>query len=1119
MTSQLYAQTTVVPQPAPCGIGNLTPEQARSLVQQAKLALERKRASGAAFSQITYVPIRPHIIRRSDGTGGFTLANLNQAIAATNSYYLLNGFGIQFYFAGTTPDYIDDDNLFFGFSSESAIEGRDATNALNQYYVAQFSGPYSGYGGYAKYPYDHVASTRSFILTGPSESIEDLGNRLIPHELGHTFNLIHTFGQNVGNGTLGSGITTELVTRGNGANCSTDGDLICDTPADPFNMVGTKLYYPDGCVHYDPSSTARDANGEAFSPSMTNIMSYYLPCTHDFTPGQYDRIQEALALRQSHTSYTLNAPPTGMIAPSGLTANLNGLSVVLTWQDNADNEIGYFIERSTSQTTGFVSIGGVGPSTTTFTDTKASPKTHYYYRVRPSNTTTGSISSTTEVNTPSVGAIVTGTVALLSWPSSGNGATYAVQWRAVGAADWTTISGITTNSVYLYYLTSNTTYEWRFTLTGTDTYEGPFTFTVPCQTPTNQMALPAHVSASLSWSGPSTGQTYTVRWRAIGASDWITVNDLTDTTYTLTGLRSGTAYEWQIQSVCSPTAKSDFSPSQSFSTFSCQTPFALTSYNVYSSSANVNWQVNYSDTELKTELRYRPVGTTNWTVITGLASTTYSLTGLTNDTQYEWQVRSVCSPTEQSDFSSSSLFTTNCSIPISLNAVPTATQASLAWYVTNGGYEPGTTFSLQYRITGSSDWTTLSGLTSTNYSLTGLAANTAYEWRVKHVCSAVDQTDYVAAVTFSTRCNAPTEYSIYVSLITSSSAKFFWYVENEVGTTYEIRYRPVNTSNWSSATNLTSGTGSGSYNLTGLVNNTTYEWQIRATCSASDNSAYVSGPNFTTQCQIPDGLSGFNALTVSSAVLTWSPKGEGVQYDLRYRRVGNSDWTMVENLSTNNASLTGLSGGIQYEWQVKTHCSDGQYSDYSSVSRFTTPPCSPANVMTTSSITDISATLDMYVYGANKNTRTEVRWRVVGDPNWTTASTVTSTNSINYSYLILDGLTGSTQYEWQSRMICSPTETSDYSVSVTFQTNPPCTSMYTLKTGSWNDVSVWSCGRLPASIDDVTIQAEHKVLLDSTMAEALCHNLEILGTFSMQGSSININGERIVVDQENVTSK
>ncbi|GAB4009014.1 hypothetical protein GCM10028808_16290 [Spirosoma migulaei] len=380
-----------------CAVSELTPTERKSLEQEAAFALRMKMATNAAFTAITYVPIRPHILRRSDGTGGMSLASMNQVMAITNSYFLLNGYGIQFYFCGTSPDYVDNDAQYTSFSDETLVtQGHDVPNALNQYYVNSFA---SGAGGYAYYPGNNPITTRSFILNEVGFE-DDMGNRLIPHELGHNFNLVHTFGERSGNGTLGSGTSLELVTRGAGANCTTEGDYICDTPADPYNMAGAYLTYVNSCPQYDTRSIARDANNQPYSPSISNIMSYYFPCTSDFTPGQYDRMQAGLALRQSHTAYTLNYPPTAVIAPSNVVVSMGNNQVILNWKDNGTNEMGYFIERSTAPSSGFVMIGGVGPNSTTFTDTKIASLTTYYYRIKPSNSTTSGISPTVSITTP-----------------------------------------------------------------------------------------------------------------------------------------------------------------------------------------------------------------------------------------------------------------------------------------------------------------------------------------------------------------------------------------------------------------------------------------------------------------------------------------------------------------------------------------------------------------------------------------------------------------------------------------------------------------------------------------------------------------------------------------------
>ncbi|QHV98399.1 GEVED domain-containing protein [Spirosoma endbachense] len=372
-----------------CATPDLSAKERHTLTSLAAFALSMKQASGQPLASLTYVPIRPHIYRRSDGTGGITLAKMNNIIATTNSYYLLNGSGIQFYFCGTSPEYIDNDNLYNSFPAfnETSVNGHDATNALNQYYVNAFS--QSGLGGYAYFPDNTIQATRSFILNESDEV--DLGNRLLPHELGHNFGLFHTFGN------LSTG-TDELVTRGAGANCALAGDELCDTPADPYGLPGATTIYINGCETYN--GTAKDSQGASFAPSTTNIMSYYFPCTHDFTQGQYDRMQAGLALRQTHTAYSLDCPPTSVSAPSNVVATINNGNVFIAWQDNGANEMGYFIERSTLPNTGFVSIGGVAPNSTSYTDTKTAPLTTYYYRIKPSNATTQGISPTASVTTP-----------------------------------------------------------------------------------------------------------------------------------------------------------------------------------------------------------------------------------------------------------------------------------------------------------------------------------------------------------------------------------------------------------------------------------------------------------------------------------------------------------------------------------------------------------------------------------------------------------------------------------------------------------------------------------------------------------------------------------------------
>jgi hypothetical protein len=589
--------------------------------------------------------------------------------------------------------------------------------------------------------------------------------------------------------------------------------------------------------------------------------------------------------------------------------------------------------------------------------------------------------------------------------------------------------------------------------------------------PNYTYSAPLGASAFMYWTTSRATQTFNLRWRPVGNPNWNTVNNVGSNTnaysYGLVSLKPLTAYEWQVQNVCSSTVSSDFTPIEVFSTLPCQTPSPIPVSTISSSSAYLNWSLNYTETGRTTELRYRVVGSTDWIVVGNLTKTEYLLGGLLNNTQYEWQVKSFCAGGQQSEFSDSSVFTTTCAIPQGLVSYTSATVARLSWYV-NGGPEPSRTFELQYRVVGSESWNTISSLSTTTYSLMGLSTNVTYEWRVRQACSVGSQSEYAAPASFTPQCYPVLANFVYVSSVTSSSAQFFWYAESEAGTTYEIRYRPVGSPEWKTVTGLTATTSNGSYIVTGLVNNSTFEWQIRRTCSPSASSEFIVGPNFTTRCQIPDGLM-FDP-RVSSSILKWNSKGDGVTYDLRYRRVGASEWTLLNKLPDRGVVLSGLLSGAGYQYQVRTNCADDQHSDYSVVESFSTPTCFTPSLLEIDNVTGSSATLKWQMVAADSDTRIEFRYRPVGATDWTTFSSLTTVVGGGYTTYDLTDLTGSTQYEWQVRTICSPTQNSAFSSSFIFNTKITCESMYTLKSGNWNDTGVWSCGRVPTAIDVVYLK-------------------------------------------------
>lgn len=100
------------------------------------------------------------------------------------------------------------------------------------------------------------------------------GGETMAHEMGHLFGLLHTFE---------SGGELELV---NGSNCATAGDLVCDTPADPFVENSDTMWVDGDCEFIFPGL---DPNGEYYTPLTGNTMSYMCGGC-GFTKGQYERM-------------------------------------------------------------------------------------------------------------------------------------------------------------------------------------------------------------------------------------------------------------------------------------------------------------------------------------------------------------------------------------------------------------------------------------------------------------------------------------------------------------------------------------------------------------------------------------------------------------------------------------------------------------------------------------------------------------------------------------------------------------------------------------------------------------------------------------------------------------
>lgn len=223
-------------------------------------------AKGAHDIKVEYIPIKAHIIRSSQGNEGLDVDDLKQAIDDLN--YTFKDVYIQFSLSDNI-NYINNDVFYhFNKSEESELTKNNySEGALNIYFVNHLENESkNNICGYA-----NITKNANIIFMQNSCATNDSS---LMHEIGHFLSLIHTHGPN-------DNATTELV---NGTNCDTDGDGVCDTPADP--KLGPNNL--DSCIY---TGNAKDANGDAYQPDTKNIMSYsYKGCRTQFSKQQQARM-------------------------------------------------------------------------------------------------------------------------------------------------------------------------------------------------------------------------------------------------------------------------------------------------------------------------------------------------------------------------------------------------------------------------------------------------------------------------------------------------------------------------------------------------------------------------------------------------------------------------------------------------------------------------------------------------------------------------------------------------------------------------------------------------------------------------------------------------------------
>lgn len=258
------------------------------------------------LSETTYrLPVTLHIVRQSNGASNFDSQIALDALCAVNARF--QPVGISFYLASPIR-FINRSDLTSpaSFAAASAIlDEFNVFRTINIYYtnLANF-----GTCAFAFFPGigPGTPQNQGGVVMGTNCAASD--GALLAHELGHFFNLPHTFNETSDDPR--DWLFAERVTRSSNeiaprlsANCSNAGDRFCDTPAD---FLPIRWNCP-------LTITQTDTNADVFQPDPTLYMGYARDsCMQRFSMQQIAVMRATLANTSAPRGYLLLSP-----APSG----------------------------------------------------------------------------------------------------------------------------------------------------------------------------------------------------------------------------------------------------------------------------------------------------------------------------------------------------------------------------------------------------------------------------------------------------------------------------------------------------------------------------------------------------------------------------------------------------------------------------------------------------------------------------------------------------------------------------------------------------------------------------------------------------------------------------------
>jgi type II secretory pathway pseudopilin PulG len=596
-----------------------------------------------------------------------------------------------------------------------------------------------------------------------------------------------------------------------------------------------------------------------------------------------------------------------------------------------------------------------------------------------------------------------------------------------------TVTGLTNGDTYSFVVTATNG-------SGVGPVSAPSNSVVPIPVPSaplNPLATPGNAQATVTWSASSSNGGTPITSYTVTATDQTTPANGGQTctwstgalTCTLTSLTNGNSYTFTVTATNANgtgPASVATTPVTPFTTPGAPTGVAGVSY--ANSQAAVSWNAP-TDTGgspiTAYELQYAAGPSySSWTVFsTTITGTSTTVTGLTNGTNYEFEVaaQNTAGWGPYSTPSSPVLPATTPGVPTGVSATSNVNQSSVVSFSapTNTGGAGVSSYLIEYATAPYTSWitaTTSAPCTTTTCTVTNLTNGTNYEFEVAATTPAGTGA-YSAPSAPATPAGAPSAPSaLNCSSNLNASSVATWNAPANNGAAidgYTVEYASSPYTSWLTA----SSSASSPYTITGLTNGTTYECQVAAHNAAGLGS--YSTPVLFTPSTVPGTVvnvtSSFGPSQVSVSWGSGTPTGGS---PILGYTVTAADSTTPANggqtCSTGGALgciVSGLTNGDTYVFSVYATNANGNsatpYATTTAVPSTTPGPPTGVTAVAGSSQAAVSWTPPAS-NGGNGPLSYTVQYSSDGGSTWTSATTTASGSGYTVT-----GLTIGTAYVFQ----------------------------------------------------------------------------------------------------------